>query len=495
MTAVNINPGNPGKLPDEAEPFAPNSGDRNEMRYDDEVEMIDLIGVLWKRKPFIIACVLICTLLSVAVSLSMAKIYRVDMVLQPGIIKVREDGENVYIDSLENIKAVIQANTLDTRMPDRADAGKATPRNIIFTFSALKESNTLKVIHETDDIEFGLKAMTALAAFLVEKYSRLVHLHQKDFDNKIRLNAGELIKKEGGIKEKKNIILAEKAKMEAEIRMESNNRARIEAEISSIEAALNSEIEKMENLILTEEAKIRAGASQIENLKKRIEDIDPEIVRISRNTDTLIKERDNILSNGKTGDESLSILVYSNTIHQNIGYLNNLRSQRSEINHRIYGEQVGMEELRNDIKSTKFEIEARKITTENSIQQKKTVLNDLETKKENIEKQGEYRISRLNLEIEDIEKQVGLLKDEVKILQYKKSSVQNIQILREPMKSKRPVKPRKKLIVATTFVLSLFFTVFLAFCFEYINYHKGALRTGKRENEKRKNGEKGKRFG
>ncbi len=295
-------------------------------RRENEVDLIDLIGVLWKRKKFIGACVLICTVLAAAVSLAIPKVYRIAMVLQPGILKVREDGENIFIDSLKNIKAVVETNTFESRILAQVPppAGEDAPPDIHFTVSTPRDSNALKVVYVTDDAEFGLTVMNKLAVLLLAKYNPLITIYQKDYDNEIRLNAGKISNLELVKSELENTIEAEKAGKEAALKDATNKIARIEVEISSLESGRNSEVERRTNQISTQEARIKAGIQQTENLKKRIADVDLEIGRINRNTDLLIKERDAFLANRENDADAISILVYSNTVQQNIVYLNTM---------------------------------------------------------------------------------------------------------------------------------------------------------------------------
>ena len=66
--------------------------------YEDEINLIDYLMVLWKWKWMIIECTLICTIRAWMISLQMSKVDSIDMVLKPSILAVKEDNKFVYID-------------------------------------------------------------------------------------------------------------------------------------------------------------------------------------------------------------------------------------------------------------------------------------------------------------------------------------------------------------------------------------------------------------
>ena len=74
--------------------------------------------------------------------------------------------------------------------------------------------------------------------------------------------------------------------------------------------------------------------------------------------------------------------------------------------------------------------------------------------------------------IKDLERQKGLSQEKIANIEFKKNTIQNIQILQAPKSSLSPVKPKKKLNVLLAGVIGLFLTVFLTFFIEYISRHK-----------------------
>ncbi len=80
---------------------------------DDEIELIDLLRVLWKGKWMIILITFVCMLAAGVFSFMMPKIYKVSTAIEPGIIGMDENGSSMYLGSAENIKAKIESGKIN----------------------------------------------------------------------------------------------------------------------------------------------------------------------------------------------------------------------------------------------------------------------------------------------------------------------------------------------------------------------------------------------
>jgi len=61
---------------------------------------------------------------------------------------------------------------------------------------------------------------------------------------------------------------------------------------------------------------------------------------------------------------------------------------------------------------------------------------------------------------------------EIDSLEFKKNSIQNIQIMQKPYSSKYPVKPKTIKIVVLAFFAAIFLMVLLSFFLEFISKNK-----------------------
>ena len=153
----------------------------------------------------------------------------------------------------------------------------------------------------------------------------------------------------------------------------------------------------------------------MKNIKNRITDLRSEIESINKNTDYLIRDQQKFLSKPRDENGILRALVYSNTIQQNMSLVNDYKNQLSS-----------------------YEI---------NLESEKQRLTEDEEKLKNIE-------------------------DQIDHLEFKKDSVQNIQILKPPTNSPNPIKPILLLNVAMAFMAGIFLMVFLSFLIEYISKNR-----------------------
>jgi LPS O-antigen subunit length determinant protein (WzzB/FepE family) len=327
---------------------------------EDEIELIDLFIVIWKWKYLIVAGTVFCALAAFAVNLILPKVYQVETIIRPGILSFGENGNNVYIDEPSNIKALIETGGFEKKILDQIDKSHTadTPKGLRFKVTLPNSSSTLKISYLTAHVDQGISALKLLGSYLMEEYVNLVDYFQNEIDRDIN------IKKAG---------------------IQQNDKLK------------------------------RSHEANIKNIARRIKELETEIVFINENTSYLNKVRNELLSKGNDDNNILSIVLYTNTIQQNL-------------------------QLANDYKS---EIKNLKIGKETELQQ----------------------ISKLENELQ---KELA----EIDNLKIKKRNIQSIQIIQEPYSSSDPVKPKKALNVILASCGGLFLMIFLAYLIEYISRHK-----------------------
>jgi len=327
---------------------------------EDEIELIDLFRVIWKWKYLIIGGTLVCAIAAMIISSIMPKIYRIETIIRPGILRFSEDGESVYIDTPDNIKALIETGAFGKKILDDLAESNAPdiPKELKFKVTLPSSSSTLKINWDTQHVEQGIAILSLLGKFLMEEYVNLVGYFQNEIDRDINIQKAGIQK------------------------------------ISTMK---------------------RSHETNIENTAKRIQELEIEIVIINKNTDYLNKERNNLLSKEKDENNILSVILYSNTIQQNL-------------------------QLANDYKN---EIKDLKLKKETELQQ-----------------------------ISELENELQKRLAEIENLKIKKSNIQNIQIIQKPYSSKYPVKPKKMINILLAVFVGLFGMIFLAFIFEYISRNK-----------------------
>jgi LPS O-antigen subunit length determinant protein (WzzB/FepE family) len=396
---------------------------------EDEIELIDLLKVIWKWKYLIFGGTIVYALAAAIFSFSLSQIYSVDTIIEPGIMDIITENGNqarrVYIDSPQNIKALIDSGSFENKI--LASLGKQSinndfPKKINFRTSIPTQSNAVKVSYETTNVEQGKKVLNFLNDLLLFNYSQFIQHYQKYFDSKIMQKEATLSKISANILKIKNDISTAQSKIDTSVKLNSNK-------------------------IATIKSGVEAKKIQTVNSQEWIKDVQKEIVRIIKNTDFLFEERNKLLANKQERNNNLSSMIYINTIQQNIAYSNNLKNEINNINNKIVQDHADIESLENEIV-------------------------DLNVQKEDLIKQTKYQISTLLSQIDDLENQKKSTSEEIKTLNYKKDNVQNIQILKPPTSSPGPIKPKKKLIVMLASFIGIFMMLFLSFVFEYISKNK-----------------------
>jgi uncharacterized protein involved in exopolysaccharide biosynthesis len=274
--------------------------------YEDEIELMDLLKVLWKWKYLIIAGTLFCAVAAAVVSLNMTKVWGITTILQPGMLKVTEDGKTVYIDTPGNIKTVIETGALngrivkDVQFPDAEN----DPTSVEFKVTIPKNTNAVEVVYETPYRDIGLHILKNLNQGLVERYARMVAYHREKYDM-------EIDQRMAAIEDKKAILDATKR--------------------------------------------------EIQILDKTIDELEKEIRLIDENTASLIKQRDRFVSNETDTKNILSAILFTNTIQQNMALdktsrddLGRYRSQKESQLLKLETTQNKIKSLENELKSIEF---------------------------------------------------------------------------------------------------------------------------------------------
>ena len=143
---------------------------------EDEIELIDLLRVVWKWKYLIIGGTLVCAVAAMVISSIMPKIYRIESIIRPGILSFGEDGGSVYIDTPGNIKALIETGAFSKKILDNLDELN-TPDilgELHFKVTLPTSSSTLKINYDTPHVEQGIAILKLLGKFLMRRFNKAV---------------------------------------------------------------------------------------------------------------------------------------------------------------------------------------------------------------------------------------------------------------------------------------------------------------------------------
>lgn len=239
---------------------------------EDKIELIDLLKVVWKWKLLIVGGTLALGLFATICGFNMIKIYRTEMVLRPGILTIRDNGKKDYIETPENIKALINAGTFNNEIINHLKKNNKNiiPKTIQFGIEASKNTNVLKISYLTANVEQGIEILNILYDLLFDEYSKIVQHYRNGFQNKLSI--------------------------------------------------AKSEINKLKTAKQSHEMNVNS-------IKVRIKELDSEVVSINSNTNGLLKERAKFIDNHTDETRILSAMLYSNTIQQNIALANTYKNE------------------------------------------------------------------------------------------------------------------------------------------------------------------------
>ena len=149
---------------------------RDQMRehFDDEIQLIDYLRVIWKWKWLIILGTFVCMVVAGVVSFNMSKIYEVSMTIEPGIIGVNSTGKFIYLDSRDNIEGKIKGGLYNRRI-EKALNINPLETDITFKVRPQKETNFIQVTSEWKDpeVELGKKTLANLLAVISKEYENV----------------------------------------------------------------------------------------------------------------------------------------------------------------------------------------------------------------------------------------------------------------------------------------------------------------------------------
>ncbi|MBW2058582.1 MAG: hypothetical protein JRJ26_13900, partial [Deltaproteobacteria bacterium] len=145
--------------------------------YDDEVELIDYLQVLWKYKFWIIGVTFVSAVAALVLSFLLPPVWEVSMVIEPGRFgsdvfepgNTRPTGKIYYIDTAENVKAKIEQGSYDSQV--RALSGWPPDTRIKWNVDVKRGTSAVRAAVEVNDIELGMKALQALATSLEKEFT------------------------------------------------------------------------------------------------------------------------------------------------------------------------------------------------------------------------------------------------------------------------------------------------------------------------------------
>jgi uncharacterized protein involved in exopolysaccharide biosynthesis len=325
----------------------------------DEIELIDILRVIWKWKYLILAGTLICGLIAGAISWSQPKIYRVDMVLQAAVVRMDSRGKKTYIETPKNIKTLIEAGAFNRKVSDNLKNSDSTvPKLLKWKVHQPRQSDSLIISYEHSNVDLAITILEQLAKQLFKTYNEAVEKYKNNYESQLLIKRNQL-----------------------------------------------SEI-KIENKI---------SVKTIDKMRNRINVLLLETEKIDEEIKLLIDKQSKYILDGNKQRNINAAILYNNLIQQLSTIKTTNKNEIAAYFMRIDAENGGLK-----------------------IRQNKT--------------------DQLLAKIREIENEM--------------ISIQNMQVIKSPTSSRRPVRPKTKLNVMFAAVVGLFLMFLLGFFLEYLSKYK-----------------------
>ena len=314
--------------------------DTDNQYHEDEIDLIEILSVLGKRKILILVITTISILAGVLFAFTSPEVYELHMAIEPGVVDITPDGKKIYIDSVSNIKGKIESDIYTDRI--RKSLGLKATWKPKFKLKIPRGSNVIRVDYEArkDKIGLGVEVLKQLYAKLQKGYETDIRRRRESYNN-------EIFKKQSLVKD-------------LEVQKED-----IGKEIS---AKLNS-VKNKKNQIELEKYKIKILDQREKALFQELKDAEVY-------TDNIIRQRQEFLKEStSTPRNKAADLLYAVTVQQKASLLNELKNQLEELKIKQERSRISIKTLKNDIDNLFLEIDKLKLKKTEALQSKINSLN------------------------------------------------------------------------------------------------------------------------
>jgi succinoglycan biosynthesis transport protein ExoP len=296
---------------------------------ENEIELIDLLNVISKRKWLIIIPTIIFVLAAALVSFLLPKVWEVDAIMVPSKFMVQtEQGEfkEVVVTDPKQIAGQINQESYNNLIAEELNLDFKTFPKI--RAENLRDTKLVRVWVKDKNVEKAAAILNSLFVYLKADLDRKIEVEIKGVDTKIATNANMI--------KQKNLDI-QSARIEI---------SKTKQEISSAQTKLKISEERLDKII-----------QEMKSVKDRVTEIE--------------KTQQDMLAQKQEGAEALALLLYSNEVQQNLRYYDAL-------DEKLNAEKLIQENLRFSVKEKEQAIRQ----LDNSIDKLKNEINDVERENE-----------------------------------------------------------------------------------------------------------------
>ncbi len=378
---------------------SPVEGSDEQNQASKDVDLTEPLLVLWRQKLFCVSILIGCVLMAVLYILITTPLYRISCQIRPGITSFDNRGRPVRSLRPEDLRAYFtKTENWISYLP--ASRGKSLPGVVIKTN---RGSDVVGVSFYWPDPAMGKTILEQVIKGAIKGFygedGREFRYYKKNLEQLLSNTVQEIERLK--IKQKRL----------------TDQIARAKSALAVLKAELDS-IKKNRNL--TEQS--------LKELEKQLDDF-------SKNTRELFNYRRKAVD--PRSQNTLSLLIYLNTVQQNIAYLNNLQRRIEDLRKELNRYNSGFVKKQADVDNTLISIGDLKIIRDNEIIMKQ----------------------------KSLEGKVDTLKSQIAMLSP-------LEVISPPTSSSKPAKPRKKLILLLGVAFGVMLAIFLGFVRDFLTRNK-----------------------
>ncbi len=294
---------------------------------EDEIDLTGLIGILWRRRWFMVMIVAAATAIAVAYVFLATPQYEIVSQVKPGITGYAPDGSPRYTLRPKDIKEWFDKKAYVSVMEQ--GLAKLNARGIpIISASIPRNANVISISFLWPDPAQGKALFSAIFDYFQTTSS-------KNLKQNLAVARQELAEK-----------IATKKRQINELKIEADK--------------ITNNITKQKNRIEVLKAEIDFGKKNRDQLEALIKNLKLQVESVDKNTSDLLTQRNSLLSSTQ---DKLSLLMYSNIIQQNIAYISNLYQRINDLENQVNKstlEEINKKKTIKDIKIAIHELELKK---------------------------------------------------------------------------------------------------------------------------------------
>lgn len=454
--------------------------DKNEAINDDEIDLVELVAILYRRRWLMAGVFVFIIGLAVAYCFIATPKYEITAQISPGITGYDEAGQPVKAWSAKDIQNWFnRSGYLEILEPVFRNSGE----RLEIEASNTRESDVVNLSFDWPDKNQGKELIQKSIDFLAQRGIRSIqHLNgsRQAFLNKIFQYGKD-----------KEQILIERDRLKDEVQ-KAQQKLAVDKETKEYEILkLEKELEqipldrmRVDNQIAKSNSKLGVLKTQISSIQKNknlakdaVQKIKDRIDGVNRNTEELMQLQKNSFT---ANSDKLALLMYSNIVQQNISFAISLQSRvealEKEINQYIDEESVKNSEL-DDIK---LEIQNLEIKRDKELAMKEDEIkkntSKLKAELEKIKKDAEINIEELRVKaLQELTIKADKLQENIASDKTRLATLNPLEVNQDPFVSYEPSKPEKSKIVLLSIVLAVFLAIICAFIAEFISKGKDRI--------------------